>query len=681
MDKGKILVLVLFVAAVWCRASRGDAVAAPTTQPAAAPDADSIAPAEAGDEAPELMLYKDMPVVVAAGLRQQTQQEAAASVTVVTADDINLFNYHSLADVLRGQRSFYIHSDGLNDFVGVRGFLRPGEWNARILVLVDGRPTNEVIYGQTHVDEDFVVPMDMIKQVEIIRGPGSALYGSNAVFAVINVVTKDGADIDGVQVKAEGGTQSTGRIAAVFGTRTRSDWDILAGVSAVTTQGDSDIIYDGVHDAAHNFGHIEDSDYQGAEEGFVKVRKGEFTLQADFENRQKDNRAATYLTSFFNPGSEHEERANLTARVDHEISLTQSFHAMVYYGSYHYEQRWLNDYQVPTPYEYYTYGNDDWVGEEMHYDWQATDKLHVLAGAQGTQALYTYQHDYDTISGSLISVAPTYNSWGIFSEAEYKATNWLSVVLGGRIDHIQRIGFNASPRAALILTPTNEDTVKAMYGRAFRSPNLYEQFYTIPGFNQGNPNLRPEVSDTYEIDWEHQFKSGWRTTLDGYLWRLGHAMDDIVLADGDVQTQNVGTTWAHGIEAEVDRQWDSGARLRLYGTAEQAQHGGAALTNSPDWILGTSLAFPVLNPRTFLAIEPQVVGPQKNDLGTYVHTTFLTNIVLTSKEIAKGWDFQIGAYNIFANDARMPRDSAYNQFQPTLNYPSTQFLASFTYHF
>src|SRR5438105_2078104 len=83
---------------------------------------------------------------------------------------------------LRGQRSVYLHTDGLNWFAGVRGSLRPGEWNARILVLVDGRPTREPLYGQTHLDQDFVVPMEAIKRVEVVRGPGSALYGSNAVF-------------------------------------------------------------------------------------------------------------------------------------------------------------------------------------------------------------------------------------------------------------------------------------------------------------------------------------------------------------------------------------------------------------------------------------------------------------------------------------------------------------------
>jgi outer membrane receptor for ferrienterochelin and colicin len=650
------------------------------TKPTTAPSSGGF-DAQPGQDAPELMLFKDMPVVVAAGRREQTQQQAAASVSVVTADDIKLFNYESVSDVLRGQRSFYIHTDGLNDFAGVRGFLRPGEWNARILVLVDGRPTNEMIYGQTHIDKDFVVPMEAVKQVEVIRGPGSALYGSNAVFGVVNVVTKDGADVDGIQTRVEGGTQSTARASVLFGTKTRSDWDIIGCVTGYTSQGDNDIVYDGINQAAYDFGHIRNSDYEGVESAFLKVKKGEFTGEADFENRPKDNRAATYDTSFFNPGSEHEERSNLTLHFDHEIDTGQSLHAMVYYGSYHYEQRWGIDVDVPAPYEYHSLGNDDWVGEEVHYDWQATDTFHVLAGAEGAQSLYTYQHDFTSLNGNLLQADKSFNTAGAFTECELKLTKSVTAVVGGRVDKVQRIGVNFSPRGALIVQPTAQDTVKALYGRAFRSPNLYEQFYNVPGFNTGNPNLKPEICDTYEMVYDHQFIDGWRTTLDGYLWRLSDAMDDVVLADGSVQTQNLGTTWAHGIEAEVDKTWDGGARLRLYGSYTRDEHGGQLLANSPQWIAGTSLAFPIINPRTFLAIEPQIIGPQRNDQFIYTHTTFLTNIVLTSKDVINGLDLQVGAYDIFSNGARMPRDSAFNQVQSTLSYPTTKFLAGLTYRF
>ena len=165
---------VLLAAALWA----GQPASGPTTAPASRP-ASAPTPTSGKADSSELMLYEDIaPVVVAAAKHEQSVQQAAASVSVVTAEDIELFGYRSLGDILRTQRGFYVLTDGLNQFLGVRGFLRSGEWNARILVLVDGRPTREAIYGQTHLDQGMVVPVEVIKRVEIIRGPGSACTGA-----------------------------------------------------------------------------------------------------------------------------------------------------------------------------------------------------------------------------------------------------------------------------------------------------------------------------------------------------------------------------------------------------------------------------------------------------------------------------------------------------------------------
>jgi len=630
------------------------------------------------EDAPELELYKDLPIVVAAGKREQTQRDAAASVSVVTQADIQLFGYRSLADVLRSQRGFYLNTDGLNWFAGVRGFLRPGEWNARLLVLVDGRPTREIIYDQTHIDEDFVVPMEAVQRVEVIRGPGSALYGSDAVFGVINVVTRDGADLNGAQVKLEGGTDYTARGNVLLGFQATGGWDVLADLSGYTSQGDNHIHYDGVDDAQHDFGNIINSDYQGVYSGFLKIKKGEFSVTLDSENRDQDNRDATYLTSFFDPGSMQEARTNVTFKFDHQISSDQQLHAMVYYGDYHYQQSLPNGDPGDV---YNTTAYDSWVGEEVDYDWQATTQVHLLAGVNATQALGTHQEDFDTLSGIVLNIRQSYNDAGAYFEVEDKFTSWLSVTAGGRVDQIQRLGASVSPRLAAILTPTAADTFKALYGRAFRPPNLYEMFYASPGANTPNPNLQREVCDTFELVWERQFKDGWRTTLDGYVWDLHHAIDDIAQADGSLQYQNVGTDVADGLEAEVDKKWQSGATFRAYGSMDRAQRDGDGLTHSPQWIVGLSAAIPIFNDRTFIAVEPQIVGGMKSDLGQSTQTTYITNIVLTSRDVVKGLDLQLGLYNLLGNVARLPRDNQFDQFEPTLRYPYPQLIASATFKF
>ncbi len=647
------------------------AIAAPPDQ-----TADTTPP----DDAPELMLFKEMPIVVAAGKREKTQQQVAASVSVVDANQISLYGYRSLADILRNQRSFYLTTDGLNWFAGVRGFERPGEWNARLMVLVDGRPTRELIYGQTHLDQDFVLPVEAMKRVEIIRGPGSSLYGSNAVFGVVNVVSKDGADVNGVEVKGQGGTQETGRSNVLFGKKFDNGWDVVGDFAAYTSKGDRDILYDDVHDAAHNFGRVHNGDYEGADAGFLKVRKGDFTAQFDMESRQKGNRSATYLASFTEPGNMHEDRANVTLRIDHEISEGKSIHAMAYYGHYNYNQSWGFD-SAGSLDRYTSQGTDDWLGQEIHYDWQVNKPLHLTLGADATQSLFTTQRDHDSESGPLFDQSPSFNSWAVFAEAEYKLTEHLTLVGGLRVDTPQRIGTLLSPRFGAIYSPNTQDTYKALYGRAFRQPNLYEMFYTIPDQNTGNPNLRSEIVDTYEGVWEHRYNTGWRSSLDVYLWKMSDAMENQILPSGALQTQNSGTLWAHGIELEFQKEWEGGAMFRGYATYSRADHDGATLTHSPTWIVGTATVLPVFNRNNTIAIEPQIISGMKSDLGDYTSPTFITNIVFTSRELRKGLDFQLGFYNLFGNYARLPRDNAATHFQPTLNYPEPRILASLTCKF
>jgi iron complex outermembrane receptor protein len=339
------------------------------------------------------------------------------------------------------------------------------------------------------------------------------------------------------------------------------------------------------------------------------------------------------------------------------------------------------DHGTGTPDRYFSEAESDWVGGEFHYDWQTTKSFHLMVGVDGTQSLCTRQHDYDTLSGEIVDVDPAVGMAGVFAEGELKVTPWLTLVAGLRVDYVQRISTQFSPRAAAIITPTKQDTIKAMYGRAFRAPNLYETFYSSPDANTPNPILKPEVVDTYELVWERQFKNGWRTTLDYYFWKMSDAMEDFALADESLQTRNGDDILAQGIEVEIQRQWNSGGSFRAYGSYGSATRDGELLTHSPRWIIGTSVVAPVFGKKTFLAIEPQIVGRMKNDLGEYTDPTFVTNVVLTSRDLFRNVDFQIGVFNLFGDVARLPRDNEFNQNQPFLRYPGWELMASLTYRF
>ena len=146
--------------------------------------------------------------VTSASKKAENRTDAPASVFVVTRDDIERNGYRTLADALRQVVGFYISNDRNYSYIGLRGYARPGDYNSRILLLVDGVRVNDPLYDTAPVGEDSPVDMESLDRIEIVKGPGSALWGANAVLAVINLITKRGSDIAGTGLRQEFGSTS-----------------------------------------------------------------------------------------------------------------------------------------------------------------------------------------------------------------------------------------------------------------------------------------------------------------------------------------------------------------------------------------------------------------------------------------------------------------------------------------
>lgn len=156
-------------------------------------------PLAMGDDLSDLSLEQLMRVkverVVTASLFSQLVTEAPASMTVITRDDILKYGYRTLADVLSSVPGLYITYDRNYSYLGVGGFSRPGDYNSRILLQIDGHRLNDNIYDTAAIGTEFPLDIDLIDHIEFMRGPGSSLYGSNAFFGVINVITRKSADV------------------------------------------------------------------------------------------------------------------------------------------------------------------------------------------------------------------------------------------------------------------------------------------------------------------------------------------------------------------------------------------------------------------------------------------------------------------------------------------------------
>jgi len=144
-------------------------------------------PARGGHDDQSLadLLTLEVPSVYSASKRTQKITEAPAAITIITADEIRKHGYRTLAEALPSVRGFYVSYDRNYSYLGVRGFARPGDYNSRALLLVDGHRINDNVYDSALVGTEFPLDLDLVERIEVVRGPGSSLYGTSAFFAVI----------------------------------------------------------------------------------------------------------------------------------------------------------------------------------------------------------------------------------------------------------------------------------------------------------------------------------------------------------------------------------------------------------------------------------------------------------------------------------------------------------------
>jgi iron complex outermembrane receptor protein len=157
--------------------------------------ASSVCAAETTDPAgvdttTDQILFQEIPTVVGASKYEQRTTEAPSYISIVTAEEIKRYGYRTLADIVASVAGFYPDYDRSYHYVGLRGFSLPGDYNTRVLVLLNGHRLNENIYDSAGFGTDGIIDVELIERVEIIRGPGSSLYGSNALCAMTELLSE-----------------------------------------------------------------------------------------------------------------------------------------------------------------------------------------------------------------------------------------------------------------------------------------------------------------------------------------------------------------------------------------------------------------------------------------------------------------------------------------------------------
>jgi outer membrane receptor for ferrienterochelin and colicins len=633
--------------------------------------AQSPSPQEPPAVTDESLLFQEIPAVTGASRFEQSISEAPAFVSVVTAREIKLFGYRTLADILQSVAGFYTTNDRNYSYLGVRGFGRPGDYNTRVLLLVDGyHRLNDSVYYQAPIGMDFPIDIDLIDRVEIIRGPSSSLYGTNAVFAVINVITKRGRDLKGGEVSGEAGSYNTYKGRLSYGERFANGFEGLASGSYYQSQG-RDLYFKEFDRPSTNHGVARDCDGEQAGNFFTKLGFKDLSLSGAFNSREKNIPTAPWGLVFNDPRTKTVDHLGFMD-LKYEGSFENQLGLMVraFYDRYEYNGTYPIDAKAQKLSTDSIILNKDlaqgeWFGGEFQVTKTLWDQHKVVLGAEyrfnSRENMRNYNDQPPMVYQDLQHSSST---TALFAQDEFRITNYLILNAGIRYDYFEGYGNTINPRLGLVYHPFKPTSLKLLYGQAFRIPNIYERYYTDNVSSKANPNLQPETIKTYEAVWEQLLGKYLRFTLAGFYYNTANLIAlQTDPADGMLFFGNVQKVTTKGFEAELDAKWPKGIETRLSYSYQDArdQNADQQLTNSPTHQAKFHALLPIVSDKLFLGTELIYTSPRLTLKGRQTDDAYLLNLTLYWARAVKGLDLSCSLYNVLDQKFGEPGSEEHKQ--------------------
>jgi iron complex outermembrane receptor protein len=614
--------------------------------------------------------------VVGASKYEQTLGEVAAAVSVISRDEIKAFGWRTLAEALASLPGVYTTYDRQYTYLGTRGFGLPGDFNTRVLVTINGNRVNDAVFDQAYIGRDFPVDMDLVDRIEFIPGPGGAVYGQNAMFGVVNVVTRSGAQVDGAEmVAAYQRPQGQREGRASWGRRLDDGVDVLLSVSGMRARGQDRFIDFG---SAGVSGVAAGLDGERDQEFLAHLARGPWSFDFSYGDRLKNDPVGTYLSDPLTQGQYQRDR-HLLAQLQYQDRLadnTLHLSTRLFLGGERYDAP-FSYAGVPTAQT----AASDWRGAEIRLVSTAWASHKLMLGTE-YQVNARQDQAFDDFATAANSVAIPGSGWraGLYAQDEWSVGDTLSATLGLRLDGNNAVGNALSPRVGLIWRATPQTVWKALYGRAHRAPNVFERDFSYQS-QVANPSLDGEMIDTVELVADHRV--GPELALRGsvYYWTMEKL---ITLATDPVsglpQYQNGKDVRAVGVELSGARTWGWGGHLRGSLSYQHPRYGGGdKLPNSPQLLGKLSLSAPLAATDLRLGYELQYSSQRMAIDGTGVGGYALHNVNLVADRWAKGLEVSLGIFNVL--DTHYQQPASRNNWQNVLDQDGRSVRATLLYKF
>jgi outer membrane receptor protein involved in Fe transport len=507
-------------------------------------------PARAQDVS-DLDALLNEPVSSTASKSAQTSTDVPALSINLTAEDLRRYGIRTLAEAYDFLGLGIVSEDPLGEpEVGSRGVLLSNDAGKHILLLLDGHVTNDQRNGASYHSESAGIPVELIDHVEIMLGPGSVLYGSNAMLGVINVVTKRAKDFAGIHLVGEVGASlpqnqahslvspaldsqyfrdlgKSYRLSAGLGESFQlfgEPAELTAALEYFAVVGPT-LGWATVNTGNFNYGprapvgawggQTSQSHYQQTPSGYVRLQRGDLQLTL---HALANHAAAPYSRMQESPRDFDDSRSfgdrsagGIDLSWNNAVSSVMSLSARVYGdASRQYSQVRSSGFFgcLATQLNgciHTAEGHAEWAGTELQatIDWLSDRSMSSMVGLEGRIRHAAFESGIrDFASEGTVAAFGQYGATdvmgAIYGQQVYRPTGWLTLNVGARLDLDHQFGQRLSPRAAAVADAWHGATTKLIYSEAFRAPTPEELHLTNRYLVLASPDLRPETERSVE---------------------------------------------------------------------------------------------------------------------------------------------------------------------------------------
>jgi vitamin B12 transporter len=524
--------------------------------PAAAADADSGEQATAPDEAGAAAATAVERVVVTANRSPTAADLVGQSFTVLTLDQLRLDQEPDVADILARTPAITLARNG-GPGQPTSLFIRGAE-SDQTLVLIDGVKVNDPSDPGTGYDFANLAVGDIVR-VEVLRGPQSTLYGSEAIGGVVNVITAEPTGPFGGVVEAEGGSYGTAYAHAGLGGKTdRLSWRLGAWYHSTDSVSAFDKTFGGTgNDAFHT---------AGASGRFTY----DFTPAVQFDERAYFTWSRTEFDGYDTPTGEfgNDDEFGRTTQVVNYTGINASAldgrlknRLALEYTQI--DRNYEDPLQAGTKFTFLNTGAATTVEYEGSF-----------AIASGYQAIFGAQSSRSTIDTASPPYSPAFVAGNTVSSGYAQITadvlSNLTLTGGGRYDSYTTVGGHGTGQVSAAWRLNNGDTIlRASFGQGFKAPSLYQLYSPY-----GNTALQPEAANGWDAGIEQRFLHGQVDLQATYFGRETTNLIEFVscygITTGKCATNTVGGYYDNVAHAsaegvEIQASWQATHRLSLTG--------------------------------------------------------------------------------------------------------------------